>query len=76
VLARAEADAWEDVLSEKLAHQSETSMSEVSTLLGIKVDRLDKPTQIRLGLAMQALGWEKRRVRNGRVLTYIYERTP
>jgi hypothetical protein len=45
-------------------------------LLGIKVDRLDKPTQIHLGLAMQALGWEKRRVRNGRVLTYIYERTP
>jgi predicted P-loop ATPase len=74
--AARQADAWEDVLSEKLAHQSETSMSEVSTLLGIKVDRLDKPTQIRLGLAMQALGWEKRRVRNGRVLTYIYERTP
>jgi predicted P-loop ATPase len=70
------ADAWEDVLSEKLVHQSLTTMSEVWTLLGIKVDRLDKPTQTRIGLAMQALGWERRRVRNGRVLTYVYERTP
>jgi hypothetical protein len=69
-----QADAWEDILSEKLANQHETTMSEVWTFLGLKVDRLDKPTQTRLGLAMQALGWERKQVRNGHQRTSIYRR--
>jgi putative DNA primase/helicase len=71
-----QADAWEDILSDKLAHQSETSMSEVSALLGIKMDRLDKPTQTRIGIAMQAIGWERKRVRQGARLVYVYARIP
>jgi predicted P-loop ATPase len=69
-----QADAWEDILSEKLANQQHTTMAEVWTILGIKVDRLDKPIQTRLGLAMQALGWERKRVRSGNIRSYIYER--
>jgi predicted P-loop ATPase len=69
-----QSDAWEEIISEKLANQYETTMSEVWTFLGLKVDRLDKPTQTRLGLAMQALGWERKRVRSSKVRSYIYER--
>jgi predicted P-loop ATPase len=67
-------DVWEEILSDKLSLQHETSMTEVANLLGIKVDRLDKPTQTRLGFVMQALGFQRRQVRNGNVRSYIYER--
>jgi putative DNA primase/helicase len=69
-------DVWEEVLSDKLVNQQETSMTEVANLLGIKMDRLDKATQTRIGLVMQALKWHRKRVRNGTTLGYVYERRP
>jgi putative DNA primase/helicase len=69
-------DEWEEILRPKLMTKVTITMAETADLLGVKLDRLDKPTQTRIGIAMQALGWERKRVRNGDARSYVYERKP
>jgi Virulence-associated protein E len=54
-------DEWEEFLRTALRGLTEVTLADVASRLGITVDRLDKSTQIRLGLTMKALGFMRRR---------------
>jgi predicted P-loop ATPase len=69
-------DAWEELLRDKLRHQTQTSMLEAANLVSLKTDRLNRPETTRLGLALHALGFIRKRVRSGKDLCYAYERQP
>jgi putative DNA primase/helicase len=67
-------DEWEQILRAKLITKVTITMAEAAELLGIGPDRLDKPMHTRIGIAMQALGWERKRVRHGGTLVYEYQK--
>jgi len=67
-------DEWEQILRPKLMTKITITMAEAAEFLGIGPDRLDKATHTRIGMAMQALGWERKRVRHGDTLSYEYHR--
>jgi hypothetical protein len=54
-------DEWEQVLKESLLSVMSTSLMDVARRLNIPVDRLDKGTQTRIGLAMKAIGFTRKR---------------
>ena len=68
-------DAWESILGDKLENRTTTDMRECAESLGIKPDRLDKSTQIRIGLVLSAIGFRRKRVREDGSRVYLYERS-
>jgi predicted P-loop ATPase len=54
-------DEWEEVLRRALKPVEKITLAEAADRLGIPIDRLDKSTQIRLGLAMKAIGFTRKR---------------
>ena len=67
-------DAWETIVDVRLLGREKTSMEEVVDILGIKWDRLDRSIQTRIGFVLNALGFNRRRVRERGVRSYVYER--
>jgi len=68
-------DAWEMILSDRLERRPQTTMEEAALQLGIKADRLDRSTQTRIGFALSALGFTRKRIRDDGKRSYVYERT-
>jgi putative DNA primase/helicase len=54
-------DEWEEVLKESLIDISLITLMDVADRLDIPIERLDKSTQTRLGLAMKAIGFTRKR---------------
>lgn len=54
-------DAWEAILAEKLVRQDRILIQEAAEMLGVKHDRLDKATQMRVSSCLQAIGFVRRR---------------
>lgn len=67
-------DAWESILEEKLDGRYQVTMQEAAEKLEVKIDRLDRATQTRIGLALATIGFSKKRIRVGNKLPYVYER--
>jgi hypothetical protein len=68
-------DEWEEILKRDLLGTVRITLEEAANKIGLKTDRLDKSTQIRLGLAMSAIGFVRKREPTGRRERY-YEREP
>jgi predicted P-loop ATPase len=66
-------DEWEDLLREELKLLSHITLAEAAGRLGLTKDRLDKGTQIRLGLVMKAIGFSRKRETTG-TRPYYWER--
>lgn len=56
-----EADAWEDLLADRLQLQERTTVFEAASLLGIQPDRLGRSEQTRIGKALKKIGFQKER---------------
>jgi hypothetical protein len=54
-------DAWQDVLASKLQLSDRTTMLEAAEMLGIDLDKLDRPKETRIGQALKAIGFEWRK---------------
>jgi len=54
-------DEWEEVLKESLLSISSITLMDVADRLDIPIERLDKSTQTRLGQAMKAIGFTRKR---------------
>jgi hypothetical protein len=78
VKARQEAarqqDCWEAILAGKLGDEKSIRLEQVATLLDIEHGRLDKSTQIRIGLTLRKIGFVRRRTRIGKTLYYVWNR--
>jgi predicted P-loop ATPase len=68
-------DPWEEVLRPWLQDVTQTTQHEVARLLDIPEVRLDRSLKTRLGIALAALGFRHKRVREGDQLKYRYERS-
>ena len=66
-------DAWEAILREKLAGHNRTTVKDAAEKLDIKIDRLDRATQTRIGIVLRSIGFIGRRETTGDRLRY-YER--
>ncbi len=67
-------DAWEMILEERLAGREETTLEEAADKLGIKPDKLDKSTQIRIGIVLSTLDFRRKRVQEDGKRGYRYVR--
>ena len=67
-------DAWEAILEESLVDREKVTMREAADKLLIKVDRLDRSVQTRIGIVLSAIGFKRKRIRNDGKREYIYER--
>jgi putative DNA primase/helicase len=67
-------DEWEEILRDALRAITQITLVDAARRLGITTDRLDKSTQIRLGLAMKAIGYRRKRQTTGS-RAYYWERT-
>jgi Virulence-associated protein E len=67
-------DAWETILDSKLGFKNEIEIEEVMQALDIKTDRLDKPTQTRIGFCLAKLGFARVQVRVGKTRFYMWRR--
>jgi Virulence-associated protein E len=67
-------DEWEEELRTSLRLIDKVTLTEAADRLGIPVDRLDKGVQTRLGLAMKAIGFTRKRERVGSLRQYYWER--
>jgi predicted P-loop ATPase len=67
-------DSWEEILEQELGHSSAISMRDAAGALKIGIDRLDKSTQTRIGLALKAIGYIRDRVRNQGSREYQWKR--
>jgi putative DNA primase/helicase len=68
-------DEWEDILREALVGRTTISMEDAAKKLAIPIDRLDRGTQTRIGLALKAIGLTRKR--DGKALRpYFWERSP
>jgi len=68
-------DAWEAILGDRLENRATTDMAECASLLGVKTDRLDRSTQVRIGFVLNAIGFKRKRVRDDGKRVYLYERS-
>ncbi len=76
-------DPWEEIFQSVFSHRGEVEADELWTALELPKDRRDQHHNVRLGLVMKRLGFEKKRLRRGdpvgsvggRSLRYIYVRT-
>jgi Virulence-associated protein E-like domain len=66
-------DAWETILDEELFGRDRISMKDAAERLGVKPDRLDRATQTRIGIALIALGFTRKRESTG-ARSWYYER--
>ncbi len=69
-----QADAWEEILERQLYIKDEISMTDAAEALSIEKSRLDRSTQTRIGLALKALGYNRRRVRRDGRLGYVWSK--
>lgn len=67
-------DAWETILEEKLYGYNRVTMHDAAEKLDVKIDRLDKPTQARIGTALRTIGFERRVGRIDGKLYKLWER--
>jgi putative DNA primase/helicase len=71
-------DAWEDLLAawlDKQPHGEPMTLARIMTgALQLDAGRQSRSEQTRVGLILERLGWEARRVRHGGVLLRSYER--
>lgn len=63
--ANRQSDEWEDILRDYLSHNTPPySLTEIAEgCFGIKPDKLDRMTQLRLGRCMRVLGYQKKDAR-------------
>jgi hypothetical protein len=67
-------DAWEELLRDQLLGVQSITFPEVADRLRIPAERQDKGVQTRLGLAMKANGFIRKRERNMGELRYVWVR--
>ena len=67
-------DAWQEILAERLTGYENITVPRAAELLDIKPDRLDRSAMTRIGIALQQIGFKRRRVRDGQKLGWVYER--
>jgi Virulence-associated protein E len=56
-------DSWEEILGEELGHMVVVNMMIAANALKIRPDQLNRSTETRIGLALKALGFERKRAR-------------
>ena len=66
-------DAWEDILREEFAGRNTIALADILDALGLKPDRYGKSEQIRVGIALKALGFKRARQSTGE-RDYYWER--
>ncbi|MGL3710527.1 VapE domain-containing protein [Leptospirillum ferriphilum] len=70
---RFDADTWESLIRPWLLDRWECTTAEILLdCLGIEPSRQDRACQIRVGAIMKRLGWERRRIRTGGGLDWVY----
>lgn len=75
-------DAWEEILEDKLACETETTVVRAAEMLGLYNDRPDMPAvnrigkseETRIGIVLRKLGFRRRQVRQEGERARIYER--
>jgi predicted P-loop ATPase len=67
-------DFWEEELADMLAGKDLVSRHDVMDALKIDIDRADKSMQIRIGLALKAIGFTRRRRGGRKDRHYVWER--
>jgi predicted P-loop ATPase len=64
--ARYEGDVYESLIAEFIQYKERPTMEEIAIDgLGIEKSKITRPEQRRIGAAMKALGWERKRETNG-----------
>jgi hypothetical protein len=66
-------DPWQEILDAKLVGLKTVTMPEAAAFLGIWPGQLERRHETRIGLALHALGFKRKRVRQGSKLSWIYE---
>jgi Virulence-associated protein E len=69
-------DLWEAILSREIGHINTVTMERAAEALNLYNDRMDRGTQMRIGLALKSLGYTRRRVRNGTARNYEWTKDP
>lgn len=74
-MSRFNEDPWHDPIRSWVAERRETSTAEVLEFcLKVELARQTRSDQIRVGNVMLVLGWQRRRVRDGKTLAWQYFR--
>ena len=75
-LARSD-DAWETILEDRLTGLNKVTMEDAAKKLEIEINRLDKPTQTRIGIVLSSIGFTRKRSSQPNLTgkrSYYYER--
>lgn len=62
---RRDYDEWENLVQEYVVGKSEISLTDFTASIGMDKAKIDKTTQMRLGIILRRMGWERRTVRRG-----------
>ncbi len=68
-------DAWESILAEAFIADSQVTMEEACKVLRLGIDKLDKSSQTRIGIALNSSGFTRKRKRVLGALVYVWERS-
>jgi predicted P-loop ATPase len=69
-----QADSWIEILDEEIGHMVAISMRIAADALKIRPDQLTRAMETRIGLALKALGYTRKRVRTGNGLAYEWRK--
>jgi predicted P-loop ATPase len=75
--ARYEGDVYESLIADFIQHREQATMEEIAIdCIGIEKSKITRPEQRRIGAAMKALGWERKRETTGARRWYYVRSSP